>query len=195
MMDERLGRQIQFMLEIDKLKNVLRQTPLAGGRQENSAEHSWHLAVLAMLLAEYANEPIDLLRVIKMVLVHDVVEVDAGDTYCYDEQANIGKEDRERRAAERIFGLLPGDQAKELRGLWDEFEERKTPESRFANALDRVQPVILNYVSGGKAWIEHGVSVEQVMKRNRPIEAGSSQLWEYIEGLITDAANKGYLRK
>ncbi|MGE5610748.1 MAG: HD domain-containing protein [Bacillota bacterium] len=195
MVDNRLGQQIQFMLEIDKLKNVLRQTPITGGRQENSAEHSWHLAVLAVLLAEYANEPIDLLRVIKMVLVHDVVEVDAGDTYCYDEQANVGKADRERRAAERIFGLLPGDQAKELRGLWDEFEERKTPESRFANALDRVQPVILNYMSGGKAWIEHGVSVEQVMKRNRPIEAGSSRLWEHIHGLITDAANKGYLRK
>jgi putative hydrolase of HD superfamily len=195
MSEDRLAKQVQFILEVDRLKNVLRQTPLRGGRQENSAEHSWHMALLAVVLAEYANEPVDVLRVVKMILVHDVVEVDAGDTYCYDVQANVGKEERERRAAERIFGLLPEDQAKELRGLWDEFEQRQTPESRFANAMDRVQPVMLNYLSGGKAWLEHGVSVGQVMQRNSPIEMGSKRLWEYIRGLIEDATEKGYLIK
>ena len=195
MIDDRLHRQLGFILEIDRLKGILRQTLLTGSRrQENDAEHSWHMAMMAVLLSEYANEPVDVLRVVKMILVHDIVEIDAGDTYCYDAVAAVGKEEREKKAADRIFNLLPPDQAGKMRGLWDEFEARRTPESRFANALDRLQPVMLNYFTDGVAWRSHDVSRDAVLKRNSPIGDGASKLWEYAKALIDDAVRKGYLR-
>jgi putative hydrolase of HD superfamily len=195
---ERLSRQIAFILEIDRLKHVLRRSltgSAAERRRENSAEHSWHLALMAVLLAEHADQAIDASRVVKMALVHDLVEIDAGDTYCYDDRAAMDKEARERCAAERIFALLPEDQAAKMRCLWDEFEARQTPEARFANAIDRLQPVMLNYYSQGQAWRENGVTSDRVVARNRPIEEGSAALWKFARGLIEDAVKKGYLQE
>jgi putative hydrolase of HD superfamily len=193
----RLDRQICFLLEIDQLKAVVRKTPLTtDSRRETSAEHSWHFAVLAMLLTEYAPfEKLDLLRVLKMVLVHDLVEIDAGDTYVYDAAANVGRLEREIRAADRIFGMLPPDQAAELRGLWDEFEARQTPEAKYAAALDRVQPVLLNYATQGKIWREHNISKAQVIERTQAIADGTPKLWDYVRQLIDTAADKGWLTK
>lgn len=194
---ERLGQQMAFVLEIDKVKQVLRQTmPVDTGRHENDAEHSWHLGVMAVLLAEYVEgESIDILKTVKMVLVHDLVEIDAGDTYCYDEEAAKGKVERETRAAERIYGLLPADQAEEFRMLWQEFEEGETPESRFANALDRLQPLLLNYHTHGQSWRKHAVTSDRVLKRARPIRESAPALWEYAVALIGDAVEKGILKK
>ena len=191
---ERIEQQIAFIVEIDRLKRVLRQTHLIDGkRRENSAEHSWHLAVMAVLLSEYAREELDLARVVKMLLLHDVVEIDAGDTFAYDEAAHADKEERERLAAERIFNLLPADLAGEVFALWEEFEAGATPEAKYAEALDRFQPILLNYGSGGIAWREHGISSEQVIARNRHIEAGAPGLWTYVRGLIDRAEDNGYL--
>jgi putative hydrolase of HD superfamily len=189
-----LARQIQFLLEIDRLKQITRRTLIAdGSRRENDAEHSWHLALFAVVLAEHGPAELDLARVIKMVLVHDLVEIDAGDTYCYDPAACATQRDRELAAAERIFALLPADQGNELRALWEEFEAKETAESRFAAALDRLQPVLLNYHTQGRAWLEHGVTRAQVIERNRHIAAGATRLWEYALALIDDAVEKGYL--
>ena len=191
---ERIEQQIAFIVEIDRLKQVLRQTYLIDGkRRENSAEHSWHLAVMAVLLSEYTREELDLARVVKMLLLHDVVEIDAGDTFAYDEAAHADKEERERLAAERIFNLLPADMAREVFALWEEFEAGATPEAQYAEALDRFQPILLNYGSGGIAWREHGISSEQVIARNRHIEAGAPGLWTYVRGLIDRAEDNGYL--
>ncbi|MCK5850584.1 MAG: HD domain-containing protein [Kiritimatiellae bacterium] len=191
----RLEQQIKFIVEIDKLKNVYRQTLLMNGqRKENDAEHSWHLSTMAILLAEYAAEPgLDLMRVIKMLLIHDIVEIDAGDTFCYDEKGAMDKEERETRAAERIFAILPSDQSKEIRSLWNEFESRLTPESCFAAGLDRLQPLLHNYNTGGAAWQEHGVTSSQVFARNRHMADGSPMLWAFAENMIRDAVKKGYL--
>ena len=192
---QRLEAQIQFILEIDKLKTVLRQSSIISeDRRENSAEHSWHLAVMAILLAEHAAEPVDLYRVIKMVLIHDLVEIDAGDTFCYDEQGNLNKAEREQACADRILAVLPQDQASELRTLWEEFEARDTADSRFAAALDRLQPMLLNYHTEGAAWRRHGISMEQVQKRNSPMGEGAPALWQYAKVFIADAVEKGYLR-
>ena len=189
---ERLTRQITFVLELDRLKRVLRQTVLLDeSRHENSAEHSWHLALMAVVLQEYSAEPVDLGRVLRMVLVHDVVEIDAGDTFCYDAEANLDKEERERLAAERIFGLLPADQADELRQLWQEFEERVTPEARFAAALDRLQPMLHNYHTAGSSWRRHGIRRRQVLERNRPMGEGAPELWRYAERFVDAAAAAG----
>jgi len=189
-----LARQIQFLLEIDRLKQITRRTLIAdGSRRENDAEHSWHLALFAVVLAEHGPAELDLARVIKMVLVHDLVEIDAGDTYCYDPAACATQRDREVAAAERIFALLPADQGIELRALWEEFEAKETAESRFAAALDRLQPVLLNYHTQGRAWLEHGVTRAQVIERNRHIAAGAPRLWKYALALIDDAVEKGYL--
>lgn len=192
---ERLESQLRFIVEIDKIKNIYRQTLLiSGDRNENDAEHSWHLAMMALLLSEYANDSnIDLARVIKMVLVHDIVEIDAGDTFCYDEEAAKDKSERETRAADRIFGILPDDQMEELRELWEEFEAMDTPESRFAAALDRLQPLLHNYHTQGAAWQKHGIKIEQVLSRNRHIADGSELLWKYSERLIQESLDKGYL--
>jgi len=191
----RLQQQIQFLTEIDKLKQVLRRTWLLDqSRDENDAEHSWHIAVAAMLFLEYADDPkVDVLRVIKMLLVHDLVEIDAGDTYVYDEKACLDQAEREQKAAVRVFGLLPPDQAAEFRGLWDEFEARQTPEARYAAALDRFQPLLHNYVTGGRAWLDHAVTSDRVFVRNRPVGEGAPLLGQYAEDLIRDAVAKGYL--
>ena len=193
--DSRLADQIRFVVEIDKLKQVLRQTWLTDqSRKENSAEHSWHLGVMAIVLSEYAiRRDIDLLRVLKMALIHDLVEIDAGDTFVYDEVAARDKQEREQRAAARIFGMLPPDQADEFRQLWEEFEARRTAEARFAAALDRLQPILHNYHTRGKAWREHGVTSDKVMARNGHMAEGSPQLWEYATQLIADAIAKGDL--
>lgn len=195
MSTQRLEHQLAFILEIDRLKKISRQTLISdGSRRENDAEHSWHLAVMVAVLAEYGPPEVDLTRVMKMLLVHDLVEIDAGDTYCYDAAACLTQRDREIEAANRIFALLPSDQAAELHGIWDEFEARQTAEARFAAALDRVQPVLLNYQTHGISWREHDVSKAQVIERNRHIEAGAPLLWRYISGLIDDAAARGWLR-
>jgi len=187
--------QIEFIVEVDKLKRVLRQTIITDkSRQENSAEHSWHIALMTIILSEYAENPqIDVFRVVKMLLVHDLVEIDAGDTFCYDNHAREDQHERERQAAKRIFNLLPKDQARRLQSLWEEFEARQTVNSRFANALDRLQPLINNYYTGGKAWRKHGVKRHQVVARNCMIEDGAPELWRYALRLIEDAVVRGIL--
>ena len=192
--DERLERQIGFIIEIDRLKTVLRRTMIArGDRPENSAEHSWHLAMMAMVLAEHAEEKVDVARVIRLVLVHDIVEIDAGDTYAYDEVGNAGKAVREQQAAARLFGLLPADQRDDLLALWREFEARTTAEARFANALDRVMPLIHNVLTGGAQWEQHGVVLSQVQKRMAAVKDGSEPLARYVEGLLARAVADGLL--
>lgn len=192
----RLEQQMQFILEVDRLKQIVRQTYLSGAdRKENDAEHSWHLAMMACLLGEYANEKVDVLHVIKMVLIHDLVEIDAGDTYAYDQVGNETKRAREVLAADRIFGMLPKDQGAELRNLWEEFEAGKTPEAKFALALDKVQPILLNDCTDGRAWAEHGVRLEQIQKRNARTPEGSKQLWEFCEALIERNVEKGRIRR
>ena len=189
---------MEFVIEVDKLKKITRQNYLAdGSRKENDAEHSWHLALMALVLCEHvgAEERPDLLRVIKMALIHDLVEIDAGDTYCYDEKANAGKRERELAAADRLFGILPPDQAREFRELWEEFEEQRTPEARFAAALDRLQPLTLNYIAGGKSWREHGISYSQVIKRNSSIGESSPALWKFTLNIIREAVRKGYIKE
>jgi len=194
MESERLSQQLQFIVEIDKLKTVLRQSYLTNGeRHENSAEHSWHLAVMAMLLGEHAEEGVDLCQVLRMLLVHDIVEIDAGDTYCYDEEADSGKADRERQAADRIFGLLPGDQADGLRELWDEYEAQITPEARFAMALDHLMPLLHNYHTEGKSWREHAITKDQVLAHNACIGDSSPRLWHFAEAMIEEGVARGYL--
>jgi putative hydrolase of HD superfamily len=191
--DDRLNRQLEFLLEVDKLKHVLRRTLLPMGRRENSAEHSWHLAVFALTLADCADEKVDISRVIQMLVIHDIVEVDAGDVFVYDEAAQLHKIAREQQAAERIFNLLPPDQATILRQIWDEFEQRQTPEARFAQALDRFQPILLNYAGRGEMWRQYGITASRVLERNRPIEAGSRKLWEHAQTILKDAVEQGYL--
>ena len=185
---ERLARQICFLVETEKLKGVLRKTsPIHAARYENSAEHSWTLALMAMLLAEHTDEKPDALRVLQMLLVHDLVEVDAGDTFCYDLAANATKVERERCAAQRLFSLLPEDQEWEFRGLWEEFETGASAEARFANALDRLMPLLQNFHNGGGSWREFGITVERALDRQRPIADASSALWEYAQSVFEEA--------
>ncbi|MBR6716801.1 MAG: HD domain-containing protein [Oscillospiraceae bacterium] len=192
---QRFTEQIRFLVEMDKMKNIYRQTRvLHEDRAENDAEHAWHLAMLALVLSEYANEPVDLKKVLATVLIHDVVEIDAGDTYAYDEAGNATKAEREQKAADRLFGMLPDDQAKEMRQLWDEFEAFSTPEARFANALDRVQPLMLNFCKHGESWKIHGTKREQVENRNRVVRDGSEVLGDFVAELIRRAAAEGLLK-
>lgn len=194
--NDRLARQLRFVVEIDRLKTVLRQTLLTdASRQENSAEHSWHLALMAALLAEHAGAPVDVTRTMTMVLVHDVVEIDAGDAFCYDAAANVGREERERRAAERIFGLLPAEQAAELHALWAEFEAGETADARFAVALDRLQPLLQNIHSGGGSWRAHGIARAQVLRRMDPIRTGAPALWPQVLAVVEQAVAAGHLRE
>ena len=180
-MDDRLQRQMAFALEIDKEKNILRQTHLSGhGRRENDAEHAWHMAIMAWLMREYANEEVDIARVMLMCLIHDVVEIDAGDTYAYDAEGKKTQAAREEEAKQRIFGLLPQDQATQLMALFDEFEAYETPESKYAHAMDNLQPVTLNASNGGSDWREHGVSAEQVYGRQRKTALGSQLLYDEV---------------
>lgn len=193
---DRLTQQIAFILEIDQAKRILRQTHLLDlSRRENDAEHSWHLAVMAMVLAEHANEPVDLGKVIEMLLVHDIVEIDAGDTFAYGENGYDDKEEREQRAADRIFGLLPPDQGARFRQLWEEFEARKSPEAKFAAALDRLQPMMHNFFTEGSTWRAYDIPSDRVIGFNQHMRRGSSRLWEYAEGLIETAVREGYLRR
>lgn len=192
MIDQRLQQQLDFIMEIDKLKNVYRQSYVSdGSRHEEDADHSWHLALMCLLLSEYANEDIDVLRTMSMVLIHDIIEIDAGDTYAYDEVGNVTKRKREEKAADRIFNILPQDQAKYLRELWEEFEEGKTNEARFAITLDKVQPLMLNDATNGRAWQEHGVRLSQIMERNKTTSNGSEVLWKYSKMLIDKNVEKG----
>ena len=192
---ERLDQQMRFVVEIDRLKGVLRQTMLAGpGRRENSAEHSWHLAMMAVALGEHAPPGTDIGRVTAMVLLHDLVEIDAGDLFVYaDDAQQARQEEAERAAADRIFALLPPDQAASLRGLWDEFEERRTPEARFARGLDRLQPMLANLAAGGGTWKEHGITADRVLAKVRLIEDGSHSLGCYARNLVDRAVRDGLL--
>lgn len=191
----RLEQQMRFILEIDRLKEIRRQNYTIGGRrQETDAEHAWHIATMAVLLAEHANAPgLDVLRVVKMLLIHDLVEIDAGDTFAYDTVGMATQHEREARAADRIFPLLPPDQAAEYRALWDEFEAKQTPEARFAYALDRIQPILLNANTEGAAWKKHGVTADRVYARNRGAGEGSAALWDYAQGVIETAVREGSL--
>ena len=195
-MNERLQKQLDFALEIDKEKNILRQTHLSGhGRRENDAEHAWHMAIMAYLLKEYANEKVNIGRVMILCLIHDIVEIDAGDTYAYDAEGLKTQKEREEAAKERIFSLLPEDQKKELSALFDEFEANETPESRFAHAMDNLQPLMLNNSNGGGDWREHGVSAEQVYGRQRKTALGSEKLYEVTDHIIREHVEKGNLKK
>ena len=191
-MEERLEKQLEFIAEIDKLKKINRQTYISDGtRPENDAEHSWHMAVMAILLGEYANSDIDVLHVIKILLVHDLVEIDAGDTYAYDPEANKSKREREVAAAERIFNILPEDQAAEIRALWDEYEAGESAEAKFALSLDILQPVMLNELSGGVSWLQHGIREEAPRARISCIKPGSDELFEVASGIIDTAVKEG----
>lgn len=192
----RLDKQMNFLLEVDQLKRVDRQTLIVDGtRPENSAEHSWHIALMGLLLAEHVDqpEPLDLLKVVKMLLIHDVIEIDAGDVFAYDEDEE--REEREKRAGRRIFGLLPQDQAEELYRLWREFEERETPEARYAASLDRLLPLVQNYLTGGYTWVNYHIPEEKVRKRNQVIIESSHDLWQYAQSIIDQAKEKGYFEK
>lgn len=194
MIDEKLKKQIEFMLELDKMKNLYRQTyVLHEDRKENDAEHSWHIAMMAFLLAEYAQPDTDIFKVMKMLIVHDVVEIDAGDTYCYDYEGYKSKAEREEKASQRIFGILPEVQKTEFYSLWREFEDGLTPEAKFAGLLDRLQPIILNYSKNGISWQEHTVKAEQVKDRTKQFADVSPELYELIDKIISDSAQKGYL--
>lgn len=191
-MNERLQKQKEFMLEVDKAKNIFRQTHLTGhGRNENDAEHSWHMALMAFLLKEHANEEVDILRVIKMILIHDLVEIDAGDTYAYDDAGNATKRFREEQAADRIFGILPEDQEKELRDLWEEFEENETPEALYAHVMDNFQPLTLNDSNQGGDWKRRGVKKSQILKRNDKTATGSREIWSCMEEMINKNVEDG----
>ena len=195
-MDERLKKQLDFILEIDKEKNILRQTHLSDhGRRENDAEHAWHMAIMAYLLKEYSNEPVDVAKVMIMCLIHDVVEIDAGDTYAYDAEGLKTQKAREEAAKERIYSLLPDDQKQDLQALFAEFEERKTPEAKFARALDNLQPLLLNNSNDGGDWREHQVTEAQVYGRQRRTAEGSEKLYEVTDQLIRENIAKGNIRK
>lgn len=195
--NERLRKQIEFIVEVDKLKQIYRQTLLMDGtREENDAEHSWHLALMAMVLHEHSStKDLDITRVLKMLLVHDLVEIYAGDTFCYDEKGNLDKADRELIAAERLYSILPSDQSQEFRALWDEFEERKTPEALFASSLDRLQPLLCNYHTGGHTWVKYGIKSDKVLERNLLVKEGAPQLWELVEEIVEDSIRMGFLER
>jgi putative hydrolase of HD superfamily len=192
MSDDRLTQQMAFLVQADRLKTIIRRTPLTdNSRLENSAEHSWHLALAAMALAEHAPAEVNLARVLELVVVHDLVEIDAGDTFAYDPAGHVTKIERERAAAERLFGLLPADQREKFRGLWDEFESHDTIEARFANALDRLQALLLNSESGGGSWRTHRVTRQQVLARMRPIETALPTVWPFVIDVIDRACATG----
>jgi putative hydrolase of HD superfamily len=191
----RLDQQLSFITELDKLKSIIRQTLLIDmSRRENSAEHSWHLATMAVLLEEYAEEPVDLLHTLKMLLVHDVVEIDAGDTFAYDTAGYVDKDDREQRASERIFGLLPDEQGRDLRQLWEEFEARQSAESKYANALDRLQPLLHNARTEGGTWRIHNVTKDKVIKRMEPIRIAMPRIYPVVEEVIEEACAAGWIK-
>ncbi len=195
-MRERLQKQMAFLIEAGKIKNIFRMNYISdGSRLENDAEHSWHLCLLAIILSEHAKyKELDILKVLKMLLIHDIVEIDAGDAYVYDASAKAAQYAKEVKAAERLFNILPIDQAREYRDLWDEFEERKTPEAQFAAALDRLHPMLMNFQSQGKSWLENNITAEQVQEKNQHMQDGSPVLWEYAtDEIIAKARELGFL--
>jgi len=193
---EHLLQQVAFIHEIDKVKYIQRKSRLfSSDRRENDAEHSWHLAVMAMVLARHANEPVDTLKVIKMLLIHDVVEIDAGDVFLYDTVLNHTNTEAERKAAERIFGLLPTEQAEEFTAIWEEFEAGETPEAKFARAIDRLEPLLQDVSNKGIVWREHNISYDKVVQKNSIIQQGSQTLWDFGKSLIDEMAEKGVLKK
>lgn len=191
---ERLQKQMDFIVEVDKVKQIIRQTYLSdASRKEDDAEHSWHLALMAVLLSEYSNEEVDLKKVVPMVLIHDLVEIDAGDTYAYDEAGAQTKVERETKAADRIFGMLPEDQGRWFRALWDEFEAYESADAKFAHVLDNCQPLLLNDASNGRSWAEHGVRKSQIYKRNGHTSEGSREIWKYMQKLIDKHVELGHV--
>ncbi|EGQ7972741.1 HD domain-containing protein [Vibrio parahaemolyticus] len=193
---ERLEKQLALLIELDKLKSVLRRTRVksAEGRLENSGEHSWHVALMAVLMEEHANAPVDICRVMKMLLIHDVIEIDAGDTFVYDTAATKEQAEKEIKAAERLFGMLPTDQGQELLALWQEFEAAQSDDAKYAKALDRLIPMLLNYHNNGQSWKENSVTREQALTINKRIEFGSVTLWDKAKELIEEATEKGWLK-
>ena len=190
----RLEQQLQFILEIDKVKKIIRQTPLSdASRKENDAEHSWHIALMAYLLQEYVEEPVEVSKVMLMVLIHDLVEIDAGDTYAYDEEGAKTKDERERKAADRIFGLLPEEQGMYLKALWEEFEAYETAEAKYAHMLDNFQPLLLNDAAGGISWTEHQVKKSQIYKRNEKVEETSATIWKCMQDKIDKHIQAGHV--
>ena len=195
MENERLNKQIDFILEADKEKNIIRQTHLSGnGRRENDAEHAWHMAIMLYLLKEYANEEFDVAKAMMMALIHDIVEIDAGDTYAYDPKGLETQKEREEQAAERIFGILPDDQEEELKSLFEEFEASKTPEARFVRAMDNFQPLLLNNSNDGSDWREHEIEKSQVMKRHINTKSGSNIIWECAKKIIDKHVRNGNIK-
>lgn len=191
-----LLKQIEFIKEVDKLKYILRKTKLLNSdRNENDAEHSWHLALMAVVLAGHANFPVNLQKVVTMLLIHDIVEIDAGDTFIYDTQKNHTNTEEERKAANRIFGLLPCDQASELIAIWEEFEEGQTNEAKFARAMDRLEPLLQNTSNNGGTWNEFGVNYDKVYAKKQVIQQGSDAIWQFAEQLINESVEKGILKK
>lgn len=193
---ERLKKQFDFILQADAEKEIERRTLISSGKRfENDSEHAWHMALMAILLSEYANEEIDVLKTVTMILIHDIVEIDAGDTYCYDYELGKSQREREVKAANRIYALLPDDQGKKLRALWDEFEANETPEAHFAHAMDCLQPTMLNDATNGEMWKKNGIKLSQVLKRNEYTEKGSKTLWDYqLNELILKNVEKGNLK-
>ena len=195
-MDGRILKDMEFIVELDRMKTILRQTSLINeDRREDDAQHSWHIAIMSMVLSEYANEEIDESKVIKMLLVHDLVELYAGDTFCYDKEGNQDKRERELEAADRIFGMLDSKKGAEFRQLWDEFEEMETPEALFAASMDRLQPMLNNYYNGGGTWKKFGIAQSDVYKRISPVKDSSDKLWEFVEHMIEDAFDRGMITK
>ncbi len=195
-MDEKLIKDINFIVEIDKMKSIYRRTQVINEKKrEDDAQHSWHIAIMAMVLHEYCDEEIDLLKTIKMLLIHDLVEIYAGDTFCYDKIANGDKKDREKIAAEKIFGLLEEDKGEEFKALWEEFEAMETPEAKFSASMDRLQPMLNNYNNGGGTWKEYSVPKEDILKRIEPVKYSSKKLWEFVLYMLEDAQKKGYIVK
>lgn len=194
---ERLKKQLDFILQADAEKEIERRTLISSGKRfENDSEHAWHMALMAILLSEYTNEEIDVLKTVTMILIHDIVEIDAGDTYCYDYELGKSQREREVKAANRIYALLPDDQGKKLRALWDEFEANETPEAHFAHAMDCLQPTMLNDATNGEMWKKNGIKLSQVLKRNEYTEKGSKTLWDYqLNELILKNVEKGNLKK
>jgi putative hydrolase of HD superfamily len=197
MNQDRLDRQFDFCREIDKEKEITRQTYLAdASRKEGDAEHAWHMALMTILLSEYANEKIDVLKTVTILLIHDLVEIDAGDTYAYDGQGKETQKARETAAAERIFSILPPDQGARLHALWEEFEAEQTPEAKFARTMDNIQPMMLNAASDGKSWVEHGVQLQQILQRNAHTAEGSQELWEYcVQNFLQPNLDNGHIQK
>ena len=193
---ERIDKQFEFIREIDKEKEITRHTFLAdASRRENDAEHAWHMAIMTILLQEYANEEIDVLKTITMLLIHDIVEIDAGDTYAYDEKGKENQAEREEKASKRIFNMLPEDQAEKMIALWHEFEEQKTPEAKFARCMDNIQPMMLNDASNGLAWEENQVKISQILKRNERTAEGSKVLWDYMKHILQKNMDEGHIVK